>query len=104
MTFINSRKDQDSFCQLENLLDEIDCTHFSHSPSKLEIKQQNDKIVTIYKNDECLSFFVQPLIDSLDSAESEWLFEFDDLWEYLEYEFKYRGVKADKDKNSDSKN
>ena len=96
MAFINDDcryippKDQDSFRQLENLLDEINCTHFSHSPSKLKLEQQNDEIVTIYNNDECLSFFVRPLIDSLDSvSEIEW---FDDLWEYLKYEFEYCGV------------
>ena len=79
--------------KLENLLDEIDCTHFSHCRSKLSIQQQNDEIVNIRKNGECLSFFIQPLVSSLDNVgDIDWS---DDLWDYLKYEFQYHGVKTD---------
>lgn len=86
--------------KLENLLDEIDCTHFSHCRSKLSIQQQNDEIVNICKNDECLSFFIEPLVSSLNNA-SDIDHSFDDLWDYLEYEFQYHGVKSDNELKTD---
>ena len=86
--------------KLENLLDEIDCTHFSHCRSKLSIQQQNDEIVNICKNDECLSFFIEPLVSSLNNA-SDIDHSFDDLWDYLEYKFQYHGVKSDNELKTD---
>ena len=86
--------------KLENLLDEIDCTHFSHCRSKLSIQQQNDEIVNICKNDECLSFFIEPLVTSLNNV-SDIDHSFDDLWDYLEYKFQYHGVKSDNELKTD---
>ena len=87
---------QKLFVELENLLDKID-TYFSHR-SKLSIEQQNDK-VNICKNDECLSFFIEPLVTSLNNVDID--HSFDDLWDYLEYEFQYHGVKSDNELKSD---
>lgn len=78
--------------KLKNLLDEIDCTHFSHCRSKLSIEQQNDEIVIIQKDGKSLSFFIQQLVSSLDNIDAEF---FDDLWDYLEYEFLCHKVKPD---------
>ena len=90
---------QKLFVELENLLDKIDCTYFSHR-SKLSIEQQNDK-VNICKNDECLSFFIEPLVTSLNNV-SDIDHSFDDLWDYLEYEFQYHGVKSDNELKTDN--
>ena len=88
---------QKLFVELENLLDEIDCTYFSHR-SKLLIEQQNDQ-VNICKNDECLSFFIEPLVTSLNNVDID--HSFDDLWDYLKYEFQYHGVKSDNELKTD---
>ena len=87
---------QKLFVELENLLDKID-TYFSHR-SKLSIEQQNDK-VNICKNDECLSFFIEPLVTSLNNVDID--HSFDDLWDYLKYEFQYHGVKSDNELKTD---
>ena len=89
---------QKLFVELENLLDKID-TYFSHR-SKLSIEQQNDK-VNICKNDECLSFFIEPLVTSLNNV-SDIDHSFDDLWDYLKYEFQYHGVKSDNELKTDN--
>ena len=88
---------QKLFVELENLLDKID-TYFSHR-SKLSIEQQNDK-VNICKNDECLSFFIEPLVTSLNNVDID--HSFDDLWDYLKYEFQYHGVKSDNELKTDN--
>jgi hypothetical protein len=85
-------EDQKLLVKLEDLLDEIDCTYFSHCRSELLIEQQNDEIVNIRKNGECLSFFIQPLVSSLDNIDTGF---FDDLWDYLEYKFLFHAVKTD---------
>ena len=90
---------QKLFVELEDLLDEIDCTYFSHR-SKLLIEQQNDQ-VNICKNDECLSFFIEPLVTSLNNV-SDIDHSFDDLWDYLKYEFQYHGVKSDNELKTDN--
>ena len=90
---------QKFFVELEDLLDEIDCTYFSHR-SKLSIEQQNDE-VNICKNDECLSFFIEPLVTSLNNV-SDIDHSFDDLWDYLKYEFQYHGVKSDNELKTDN--
>ena len=90
---------QKFFVELEDLLDEIDCTYFSHR-SKLLIEQQNDQ-VNICKNDECLSFFIEPLVTSLNNV-SDIDHSFDDLWDYLKYEFQYHGVKSDNELKTDN--
>ena len=90
---------QKLFVKLEDLLDEIDCTYFSHCRSKLLFEQQNDEIADICKNDECLSFFVQPLVSSLNNVSD--IESFDDLWDYLKYEFQYHGVKSDNELKTD---
>ena len=86
-------EDQKLFVKLEDLLDEIDCTYFSHCRSKVSIEQQNDEIVNIRRNDECLSFFIKPLVTSLNVSDID--HSFDDLWDYLEWAFQYHGVKSD---------
>ena len=94
-------EDQKLFVKLEDLLDEIDCTYFSHCRSKLSIEQQNDEIVNICKNDECLSFFIEPLVSSLNNDASDIDHSFDDLWDYLEYEFQFHGVKTENELKTD---
>jgi hypothetical protein len=85
--------------KLKDLLDEIDCTYFSHCRSKLSIEQQNDEIVIIWKDGKSLLFFIEPLVSSLNNIiDTEF---FDDLWDYLKYEFQYHGVKSDNELKTD---
>ena len=95
-------ENQKLLVKLENLLDEIDCTYFSHCRSKLSIEQQNDEIVNIRKNGKCLSFFIQPLVSSLDNVSDSIVDWTDDLWDHLEYEFQFHGVKTENELKTDN--